>query len=51
MCLLFPSDGDLHVSVRQVLKVVPSDALVCVRGEDGPAVVQTPQTLHPHPFP
>lgn len=43
--------GDLHVSVRQVLKVVSSDALVGVRREDSPAVTQTPQALNPHSLP
>lgn len=43
--------GDLHVSVRQVLKVVSTDALVGVWCEDGPAVTQTPQALDPNTFP
>lgn len=41
----------LHVSVRQVLKVVSTDTLVGVRCEHGPAVTQTPQALHPDSFP
>lgn len=42
---------DVHVSVRQVLKVVSSDTLVGVGREDGPAVTQTPQALHSDAFP
>ena len=41
----------LHVPVRQVLKVVPSDALVRVGGQDCAPVTQTPQTLHTHTLP
>lgn len=41
----------LHVSVRQVLKVVASNTLVSVGRQNGPPIAQAPQALHPDPLP
>lgn len=50
-CTLTPGEENSHISVCQVLKVVPSDALVSVGCENGPAIAQTTQTLHSNALP
>lgn len=43
--------GHLHVSVCEVLKVVPTDPLVGVWRKDSSTVTQTPKALHANSFP
>lgn len=50
-CSLGQKKGHLHVSVCEVLKVVPTDALVGVWRKDSSTVTQTPKALHTNSFP